>query len=74
MDLNNYLEAKMAFDYKLIEENKIYNVFEIATEQVIKSFTDKTEAKKLLRHLNRGGGFNGWTPTFFMVPLKIKYT
>ena len=45
----------MAFDYKLIEENKIYNVFEIATEQVIKSFTDKTEAKKLLRHLNLGG-------------------
>jgi hypothetical protein len=49
-------------------------VFEIATEQVIKSFTDKTEAKKFLRRLNLGGGFNGWTPTFFMVPIKVKYT
>lgn len=64
----------MAFDYKLVEENKTYSVYEIATEQVIKSFTDKTEAKKFLRHLNLGGGFSGWTPTFFMVPVKVKYT
>lgn len=63
----------MAFDYKLVEENKTYSVYEIATEQVIKSFTDKTEAKKFLRHLNLGGGFSGWTPTFFMVPVKVKY-
>lgn len=63
----------MAFDYKLVEENKTYSVFEIATEQVIKTFTDKSEAKKFLRHLNLGGGFSGWTPTFFMVPVKVKY-
>lgn len=63
----------MAFDYKLVEENKTYSVYEIATEQVIKSFTDKSEAKKFLRHLNLGGGFSGWTPTFFMVPVKVKY-
>lgn len=63
----------MAFEYKILEEDNTYKVFEIATEQVIKSFSDKTEAKKFLRHLNLGGGFSGWTPTFFMVPVKVNY-
>jgi len=25
-----------------------------------------------MRHLNLGGGFSGWTPTFFLMPVKIK--
>jgi hypothetical protein len=24
------------------------------------------EAKKIVRHLNMGGGFDGWTPGFFL--------
>lgn len=64
----------MAFDYKIVEENKTYKVFEVTTEQVIKTFTDKTEAKKFLRHLNLGGGFSGWTPTFFLLPISVKYS
>lgn len=61
----------MAYAYKMIEDINTFGVYEIATEQVIKTFKDKTEARKFLRHVNLGGGFNGWTPTFFMRPLEI---
>lgn len=49
----------------------VYNVIETQTEQVVKSFDSKDKAKKFLRHLNLGGGFDGWTPTFFLNKLNI---
>lgn len=61
----------MAYAYKMVEDNNTFGVYEIATEQVIKTFTDRNEARKFLRHVNLGGGFNGWTPTFFMRPVKL---
>lgn len=57
-------------NYKLVEDtvNKsLYNVFEKNTEQVVGSFKDFREARKFLRHLNLGGSFDGWTPSFFLV-------
>lgn len=63
--------SEMAFNYKIVEENGAFNVFEVPTEQVIKAFTDNKEARKFLRHLNLGGGFDGWTPTFFMKTVEI---
>jgi hypothetical protein len=32
---------------------------------------NKTEAKSFSRHLNLGGGFDGWTPDFFRVQVVI---
>lgn len=61
----------MAYAYKMVEDNATFGIYEIATEQVIKTFTDRSEARKFLRHVNLGGGFNGWTPTFFMRPIEI---
>jgi len=58
--------VKMSFNYKIEENNGIYSVVEYATEQTIGKFSDKLEARKLLRHLNLGGGFDGWSPSFFM--------
>jgi hypothetical protein len=42
-----------------------YEVVEVGTHQIIKSDITKEEAKTLCRHLNFGGGFDGWTPAFF---------
>jgi hypothetical protein len=53
----------------------VYNVFENRTETkekiFIKQFMDREEAKKFSRHLNLGGGFDGWTPTFFLTEVDI---
>lgn len=72
----------MAFNYKIVEgwllpetsdkNCPVFDVYEVPTEQVIKRFNDPKEAKKFMRHLNLGGGFDGWTPTFFMTPVTVK--
>lgn len=57
----------MAFNYVIVENHnsdKLYEVVETPTEQVIDSFESHDEARKFSRHLNLGGGFDGWTPAF----------
>lgn len=51
-----------------------FKLVESKTDQVIKTFTMYSEAKKMLRHLNLGGGFDGWTPQFFLkkIPENLK--
>lgn len=57
-------------NYKIVVEDPIaqYNVsvLETATEQVIKKFETVESAKKFMRNLNLGGGFDGWTPSFLL--------
>jgi hypothetical protein len=52
-------------NYKMIEDENGFTVFEKPTNQVInRVFKDKEAARVFLRHLNLGGGFDGWTPAF----------
>jgi hypothetical protein len=63
----------MAFNYKMTEmvgNEGVYSIYEVPTEQVIKTFNDKKEARAFLRHLNLGGGFDGWSPSFFLREVK----
>jgi uncharacterized FlaG/YvyC family protein len=66
---------KNKMNYNLVEgKNKsMYDVLETTTNQVIKSFPgDKfLEARKFMRHLNLGGGFDGFTPSFLLKNIKI---
>ena len=58
----------MAMNYKVVEDkpNSVYNVVENNTGHIIKSFREFHEARKLMKHLNLGGGFDSWTPQFFL--------
>jgi hypothetical protein len=63
--------AKRRMNYNLVEgraDNSKYDILEESTEQVVKSFSgDKfLDARAFMRHLNLGGGFDGWTPSFFL--------
>lgn len=51
-------------NYSITEKNEVY---ETATDQIIKKFSTKSEARELMKHLNLGGGFDGWTPSFFLI-------
>ena len=53
-------------NYKIQNENKEFLVLETKTDLIIGKFKEQSEAKKLLRHLNLGGCFDGFTPTFFL--------
>lgn len=52
-------------NYKLKVENGV-SVIETTTNQIIRSFDNIDSARKFLRQLNLGGGFDGWTPSFFL--------
>ena len=62
--------SKRKMNYNLVEgkDKSMYDVLEETTNQVIKSFPgDKfSEARAFMRHLNLGGGFDGWTPSFLV--------
>lgn len=52
-------------NYKLKTDNGV-SVIETATEQVIKKFDNIESARKFMRHLNLGGAFDGWSPSFIL--------
>ena len=43
-----------------------HELVETATDQVIMVFADVLSAQKTKTHLNCGGGFDGWTPSFML--------
>lgn len=63
--------------YNLVEgqDKLLYNVVEKTTGQVIKSFAgDKfLEARSFMRHLNLGGGFDGFTPSFLLKKISTTF-
>jgi hypothetical protein len=51
-------------NYKIVEAAGKYAVLEKPTDKQIRQFDNRDEARSFLRHLNFGGGFDGWTPAF----------
>ena len=56
--------------YKLLtQRDKTYSIVEekplTREKQLIYISQDYDTTNTLVRHLKNGGGFNGWTPTFF---------
>jgi hypothetical protein len=53
-------------NYKIIEKHGKFEVHEVPTNQTIDIFKTKDDAKVLLRSLNFGAAFDGWTPKFIL--------
>ena len=60
-------------NYNLVQTDTVYTVQETVTNQAIKTFTVFLEAKKFMRHLNLGGGFDGLTPNFFLTDVSKSF-
>ncbi len=56
----------MSVDYKIVEKDGKFCVKEQATDYIIKTFDTREEAKKVMKFLNLGGGFGGWSPSFIL--------
>ena len=50
----------------------LWAVFELATEQVIDTFYFEEDANALAKTLDRGRGFAGWTPAFLLTKVVVK--
>jgi hypothetical protein len=53
-------------EHSKVSGHFLYEVVEANTNQIIRSNLTQGEAKALCRHLNFGGGFDGFTPAFFL--------
>jgi hypothetical protein len=58
-------------NYDISRTNKIFNVIEKQTGHCIKSFETQKKAFEYCCFLNAGGGFDGFTPEFFIKNVKI---
>ena len=57
-------------NYRVLNYVNYFDVVEAPSDQIIKRFNKKEDAIKLYNHLNRGGGFDGATPPFFLINSK----
>ena len=51
---------------KSSDDRTTYEVFEMTTDQVVKTCANVHSAQVAKTHFNCGGGFDGWTPTFIL--------
>lgn len=50
----------------------ICDIIETKTDHVVATLPSHPgKAKALCRHLNLGGGFDGWTPSFFLARIPV---
>jgi hypothetical protein len=55
--------------YELVQQNDdsfTWNVIETKTNQVISEYLFEDDAISMVMHLMSGGGFDGFTPNFFL--------
>lgn len=57
-------------NYKIQKNQDQFDILETQTNQIIESHKMQQDAKKRVKHFNFGGGFDGWTPSFFMIDVK----
>lgn len=60
-------------NYKIQQVETLYQIVETKTGNVVAGNLDQQQAKTTCRHLNFGGGFDGWTPDFFLQKTKFSY-
>ena len=54
-------------NYEIVNaKNNEFHVLETRTNQIVAICDKMCEARKCVKHLNSGGGFDGNTPTFFL--------
>lgn len=59
--------------YRVHKQDDKFKVVEVVDGEVRDILTNMNEesAKEMSRNLNFGGGFDGWTPNFFLQTLAI---
>jgi len=56
-------------NYSMKKKSKEYTIVENQTGHKVYTGKKKGEAYKHLTFLNMGGAFDGWTPSFFLIPV-----
>jgi len=54
--------------YKIIDlqDEGLYCIVEVPSDRIIMASDNQSVAEKYAKSMNKGSGFNGWTPEFFV--------
>lgn len=52
--------------YEVLTKDKVHHIYERPTDTSIKLVSGYKDACGIVRNLNKGAGFNGFTPSFFV--------
>jgi hypothetical protein len=74
----------MMVNYKIVNDKQLIDIgggyveqggdiLETKTDQIVLSGLGMRKAKEMVRHLNFGGGFDGFTPSFFLAKTKFSF-
>lgn len=55
-------------------DNELWAILEKTTGNIIEDLLPFEKARAITRHLNYGGGFDGWTPGFFCAKNRIPHS
>ena len=58
-------------NYRMEETARGFAIVETITDLTVRIADTRERALRLLKHLNRGGAFDGWTPMFFLKHIEI---
>lgn len=53
-------------------DSSLWAILEKTTGHIIEDLLPFEKARTMTRHLNYGGGFDGWTPSFFCANNKLQ--
>lgn len=56
----------MTYDIIDLSDEGLYCIREIPTDRIIMASDRERSVEEYARRLNKGYGFNGWTPEFFI--------
>ena len=62
----------MGTNYKVVKNGNVFEVVENSSTLTIKKFSKHREAKALMLHMEKGHGFAGMTPPFFLQKIKLQ--
>lgn len=58
---------KYQVEPRQVEGDFVWDLHETETEQTIETYYFKDDARKVMKFMESGGAFNGWTPAFMLV-------
>lgn len=58
--------------HKVLNEEGAFTIYEKNTEQNILRFPKYDQATTVTKHFEAGGGFAGWTPSFFLFDPRVE--
>jgi hypothetical protein len=61
------MSKRYRIDPRQVQDDFVWDLHETATEQTVETYYFKDDARKVMKFMESGGAFSGWTPAFMLI-------